>query len=142
MHTLQFKKDAAKIITESVDPDARVIFGTIRDDSLQKGEVRVTVVAAGFPELESKNSLFQNSPSEQPVQINKNIEQPTEEKVEEKKGKIFNSLINQKEKEQPSVKEIKDTPTKQSEDKKLPQIEDQDDDWGAVPAFLRRSKTK
>jgi cell division protein FtsZ len=131
-------QDAAKIITESVDPEARVIFGTIQDDRLQKGEVRVTVVAAGFPELESKNSIFQTGPAQQTLT-------PAPVAVEDdKKGKIFNGLMTPKEKEVPQiqVKEIKDTPTKPVDDKKLPQIDDADDDWGAVPAFLRRSKIK
>lgn len=139
-------QDAAKIITESVDADARVIFGTIRDERLQKGEVRVTVVAAGFPGLEGKSSLFTENPAQQtltPAQNQSRHEAPVEE---EKKGKIFNGLMNGKEKdrEQPQVKEIKDTPSKQqmTDDKKLPQIDEQDDDWGAVPAFLRRSKIK
>lgn len=40
--------DAAKIITESIDPNARVIFGAVIDESLKKGETKVTVVATGF----------------------------------------------------------------------------------------------
>ncbi len=136
-------QDAAKVITESVDPDARIIFGTIRDDRLQKGEVRVTVVAAGFPELESKNTLFQTPPQSQSTKTTQPIAEPEiEEKTDDKKGKIFNGLMSSKEKEQPQVREVKDTPTKPVEEKKLPQIDDQDDDWGAVPAFLRRSKNK
>ena len=48
--TLNEIQEAAKVITESIDPDAKVIFGTIRDDKLKKGEIRVTVIASGFPE--------------------------------------------------------------------------------------------
>lgn len=43
--------DAAKIITESIDPNARVIFGAVIDESLKKGEIKVTVVATGFDGL-------------------------------------------------------------------------------------------
>ena len=43
-------QDAAKVITESIDKEAKVIFGTIRDDKLKKNEIRITVIAAGFPE--------------------------------------------------------------------------------------------
>lgn len=39
--------EAAKIITSSADPDAKVIFGAIIDESLGE-DVRVTVIAAGF----------------------------------------------------------------------------------------------
>ncbi|MEK7579893.1 MAG: cell division protein FtsZ [Patescibacteria group bacterium] len=40
--------DAAKVITESIDPEARVIFGATQDNSLKKGEIKVTVIATGF----------------------------------------------------------------------------------------------
>ena len=39
---------AAEIITESVDPDAKIIFGAVNDQNMQKGELRVTVIATGF----------------------------------------------------------------------------------------------
>ena len=42
-------QSAATIITESIDPDAKVIFGTINDERLKKGEIKVTVIATGFP---------------------------------------------------------------------------------------------
>lgn len=40
--------EAARTITESIDSDAKVIFGTTIDDKLRKGEVKVTVIATGF----------------------------------------------------------------------------------------------
>jgi len=40
--------EAAKVITESIDPDARIIFGATHDYRLKKDEVRVTVIATGF----------------------------------------------------------------------------------------------
>ncbi len=40
--------DAAKIITESIDSEAKVIFGATYDQRLKKGEVKVTVIATGF----------------------------------------------------------------------------------------------
>ena len=40
--------DAAKIITESIDPEAKVIFGATQDNTLKKGEIKVTVIATGF----------------------------------------------------------------------------------------------
>lgn len=39
--------EAAKVITESADPSAKVIFGAVIDESL-KDEVKVTVIATGF----------------------------------------------------------------------------------------------
>lgn len=40
--------DAAKIITESIDPEAKVIFGAVIDNTLKKGELKITVIATGF----------------------------------------------------------------------------------------------
>ncbi len=40
--------EAAKLITEEVSQDARVIFGAIQDEKLAKGEIKVTVIATGF----------------------------------------------------------------------------------------------
>lgn len=40
--------NAAKIITESVDPDAKIIFGAVNDTRLRKGEIKMTVIATGF----------------------------------------------------------------------------------------------
>lgn len=39
---------AAKIITETVHPEAKIIFGVGRDNKLAKGEIRVMVIATGF----------------------------------------------------------------------------------------------
>lgn len=39
--------EAAKIITQTADPNAKVIFGTVIDESM-KDEVKITVIATGF----------------------------------------------------------------------------------------------
>ena len=111
--------DAAKFITESVDPNAKIIFGTVRDDKLKKGEIKITVIASGFPDTMLKKNLFADR-------------NPEENKDS---GKIFNSVFTREEK-----KEERNQST-ESEEKKQTIIED-DDEWGAVPAFLRRSKLK
>jgi len=40
--------EVAKVITEEVSPEARVIFGAIQNEKLNKGEIKVTVIATGF----------------------------------------------------------------------------------------------
>lgn len=42
--------EAAKIITANADPEAKVIFGAVIDESF-KGEVRICVIATGFEEV-------------------------------------------------------------------------------------------
>jgi cell division protein FtsZ len=120
-------QDAAKVITESIDPEAKIIFGNVRDDKLKKNEIRITVIATGFPEntpLKSDNSSTISKPfTSGQIQNTK----PSE------KGRIFNSVTESPKKEIPVERpEIK---------KETPKIEE-DDDWGAIPAFLRRSRLK
>ncbi len=38
----------AKTITQEINPGAKIIFGAVQDDSLQDGEIKVTVIATGF----------------------------------------------------------------------------------------------
>lgn len=40
--------EAANIVTENIDPNAKVIFGAVVDDQIRKGEIQITVVATGF----------------------------------------------------------------------------------------------
>ncbi len=40
--------EAAKIITKNADPQAKIIFGAVRNPKLKKGEVSVMVIATGF----------------------------------------------------------------------------------------------
>ena len=68
--------EAAKIITQNADSDAKVIFGTVIDESL-KDEIRITVIATGFGNkkaLPSKNNnygLYANSANKRETDINK-----------------------------------------------------------------------
>ena len=109
-------QDAAKIITDSIDPNAKVIFGAVHDDKLKKGDIKVTVIATGFGD----GAMVLN---------HKRLFQDDKEKVQT--GKIFNSVIPPKE-EKSTEKD------KKEEKKSIPTIEE--DDWSAVPSFLRRKK--
>lgn len=140
-------QDAARVITESIDPHARVIFGAIKDDKLKKNEVKVTVIATGFPEEHSnpQNTISRRAPMATPTRP-----EPEDEVVESSKGKIFNSLSMPKRAEpEPTPEPVVANSTTKSSDipkrdpKPVDPIDEEDDgDWGAVPAFLRRSKLK
>jgi cell division protein FtsZ len=41
-------EEAAKVITQEVNPGAKIIFGAVQDEKLKKGEIKVTVIATGF----------------------------------------------------------------------------------------------
>ena len=40
--------EAANLITQTVDPRAKIIFGAVHDKHLQKEEIKLTVIATGF----------------------------------------------------------------------------------------------
>ena len=113
-------QDAAKIITDSIDPNAKVIFGAVHDDKLKKGDIKVTVIATGFGD----GAMALN---------HKRLFQDDKEKAQT--GKIFNSVTPPK--EEKSDKEKKED-SSQAKKKPIPTIEE--DDWSAVPSFLRRKK--
>ncbi|EQD37878.1 cell division protein FtsZ, partial [mine drainage metagenome] len=46
--TLFEVNDAAEVISQSVDPEANIIFGAVIDEAMGD-QVRVTVIATGFP---------------------------------------------------------------------------------------------
>jgi len=54
--TMQEINDAAKIITESIDPSAKVIFGAVVEEKSRKGPFRITLIASGFPGKEKQKS--------------------------------------------------------------------------------------
>ncbi|MDQ5955265.1 MAG: cell division protein FtsZ [Patescibacteria group bacterium] len=135
--------EAAKIVTESVDPNAKIIFGAVRDDKLKKGEIRVTVIATGFP----ANNITpgRSAPLFTFSRETKEADVPPVGAI----GKIFNAPSAPA---APSPIAPPPTPLKKSEaeevktpteaEAKPKKIEDDEDEWGAVPSFLRRPKIK
>src|SRR3989338_703102 len=124
--TIHEIQEAAKIITESIDKDAKVIFGTIRDEKLKKGEIKVTVIATSFPADTPRKSLFGGTgvgqtllKDENPAVAKKEIHNSIQS------GNIGSSDFIKKGDKKDAKEEI---------------IEDDGDDWSAVPAFLRRNK--
>ncbi len=122
----------ADIITDSVDPEAKIIFGPIHDEKLKKGEIKVTVIATGFnPQKKSENR--DSTPafrSLKPSPKVESVEQPV------KQVPLSSSLppISQLPEREP------DQVIKRSEPAQpLEEISD-DDEWSGVPAFLRRKK--
>ncbi|MBU6310547.1 cell division protein FtsZ [Patescibacteria group bacterium] len=108
---------AAQIVTESIDKNAKVIFGTSKDERLRKGEIRVTVIATGFPEEGSaRTPLF-------PV---------TPKKADEPPVRTYSTT--------PAPQRDPEAVPPIAEKKSEPLEMDEDDDWSGVPAFLRRNK--
>lgn len=116
MHEVQ---EAAKIITESIDPNAKVIFGTIYDDKLPEDTIKVTVIATGFdPGMTKRSSYVAKEPvSEAPPATN-------EESLMGMGMSRKQSTAVHSQKEEEVTENI--------------EVVDDDDQWSGVPAFLRR----
>ncbi|RJQ36030.1 cell division protein FtsZ [Candidatus Parcubacteria bacterium] len=94
--------EAAKVITESIDKEAKLIFGAVHDERLKKGELKITVIATGF-----------GTPVPKPVpELKKAVTPPPA--LERAKPAV------------PTATPV----TRDAEE----------EEWGAVPAFLRRRK--
>jgi cell division protein FtsZ len=138
-------QDAANVITEAIDPDAKVIFGTITDESLKKGQVRVTVIATGFPE---------GSPRVLPPQTTNptgaaNIFMGAQRTAAKKDQDVPPATVRT---DRPEPKKIIDTAVadvpknekekiainKPSESVQKENTDDDEDSWGGLPSFLRR----
>lgn len=130
-------QEAAQLITESIDKDAKVIFGMIKDDRMKKGEMKVTVIATGFPTDMPRKSLFQNQSQSTLTPISKDKEKEKEIETEKTTRKeIHNTLPTQNEYiKKTEKKEVQNQDIIMSDD-----FADDEEDWSAVPAFLRRKK--
>ncbi|MFA5925916.1 MAG: cell division protein FtsZ [Parcubacteria group bacterium] len=136
--------EAANIITESIDPNAKVIFGATIDDSAKKGEISLTVVAAGFDSetvnessiitaanhspafQEAKKSLFDEEESlpAVPSQVS------SASKMEEKPKFIVEEKVSDKPKRKINF------------ESKVSSIGEDEDDELEIPAFIRRKMKK
>jgi cell division protein FtsZ len=154
-------QDAASVITEAIDPEAKVIFGTVTDNTLKKGQVRVTVIATGFPTAASSISTptasviapIAPAPVAQTTMstaffanVQKSIEKKDADvapaKVVEREHKPTPTPVIEKPQ---GIRSIQTERTEQkNEIKKTESVKSEtanqldDDAWGGLPSFLRR----
>lgn len=109
--------EAAKVITKSIDPDAKVKFGAVIDDSMGE-EVRITVIATGFDEGNKRTTplSFIEEPKKSIIMEPKTVQaQPVE-----MRKPLFNPRPIQ------PVKPVEESPIQNEED----ELE--------IPAFIRK----
>lgn len=111
-------QEAAKTIIESIDQNAKVIFGAFHDKKLNKNEIKVTVIASGFPE-NMRRKPMPNAGNEAKGSPAIQIPITNEEELERSPKKTEAPVTAR------TIKPIE---------------EDDDDDWSSIPAFLRRQK--
>ena len=115
--------EAAKIITESADPNAKIIFGSVIDEDL-KDEIRITVIATGFGSLAKKAGS-----------VDMPISSVTPNYFGRQKRVVADEDPKEEEPEKIAKKKIDFSPTEEKEDgdKK----KDGDDELD-IPAFIRK----
>lgn len=142
-------QDAAKVINESVDKNAKIIFGMMRDEKLKKGQIRIIVIATGFPD--TSTHILSTAPE-------RSLFAMPAERRDEERGRIYHEILKREEKQDDEkgkgkgksavteevpaavAKEepiVTATPHKREDTPPAPEDEEA---WGAIPAFLRRHK--
>jgi len=121
-------QDAANVITEAIDPDAKVIFGAVTDPTLKKGQVRVTVIATGFPESGIRSALFSGA---QRIAAKKDQDVPPAS-LRSSRGDVKRGDEITFEKTEHGVREpVKPGPVRGA-------VEEDEEGWSGLPSFLRR----
>ncbi|MFA6410712.1 MAG: cell division protein FtsZ, partial [Candidatus Buchananbacteria bacterium] len=105
--------EAAKIITQSADPNAKIIFGAVIDESL-KDEVKITVIATGFSGRESRSnaninvaeSTLPKEPAYTPSEFIENKNRQAEEEISRVPKKIVKKIFAKEDVKTPEEEEL------------------------------------
>ncbi len=131
-------QEAANAITEAIDPEAKVIFGAVTDETLKKGQIKVTVIATGFPENVGGRVAYPAQPM--PARLAKREpEMPPVRKMEQPTQAPASTPMPAPQIIKESTPPVKD---QQKPRELAPQqkqdVNEEDDIWGGFPSFLRR----
>lgn len=94
--------EAAQAITESADPDAKVIFGAVVDDKAKKGEIKITVIATGFsqpPEMAGRLPLEEERKAPPAIEVEKKKEKKEKKEKEGKEATNYKTPLPEEEEE-------------------------------------------
>lgn len=137
--------EAANIITESIDPNAKVIFGAVVDEQIRKGEIQITVVATGFETdriVESTEEMLTRTALDR-------ANDTPEEKKTPKPQQAPARILEEDSLEEPvfptkrmETKMIVDDKVQPKTTTKDDAISDLEEDELEVPAFIRRKMKK
>ncbi len=143
--------EAANIITENIDPNAKVIFGAVVDEQIRKGDIQITVVATGFDSgkiqempiglvsrAKASPTIGQLTQTQHQSQVYRR-EEPQEPPVEESTDELM-TFTSRRIEPTPLIIEEKIQPKNFSlrqESKDIVEEEDLE-----IPAFIRRKMKK
>ena len=151
--TLLETADASRIITESVSRDAKIIYGIYNDETLKKDEVKITVIATGFPSStirrDNDRDVFESRNNYAEEKVERST--PKIERVESPVASQSSKIDNSKQEKNRIEHTVESAPFSKAnkveeyiDDKRVtkPIIdeEEEEDDWGSLPPFLQRKK--
>ncbi|KKR12182.1 MAG: Cell division protein FtsZ [Candidatus Wolfebacteria bacterium GW2011_GWC2_39_22] len=122
--------EIASAVAESADQSAKIIFGTYYDRKLNKGQLKITLIATGFSDTLTRDGRYDSYFTESadlPVRVSSSLP--------------FEGIANQNMREE--REEVKSTPIERVgvvddyEEEEI--IEEKEKEWD-IPAFLRRRK--
>ncbi|PIR94254.1 cell division protein FtsZ [Candidatus Falkowbacteria bacterium CG10_big_fil_rev_8_21_14_0_10_39_11] len=139
--TMYEVSEAAKVITDSVDADAKIIFGAVHNDKLQD-EIKITVVATGFDEKVAKDNILKVS--NEPInyfQAKSSSPEIKEEKKEEVKvadnaSQMVNNFMSNATQASQGQQQIQEEV--RSEGPRKTSESGSNDDELDIPAFIRK----
>lgn len=133
-------QEAANAITEAIDPEAKVIFGAVTDESLKKGQIKVTVIATGFPENLGAGNRITYTPPSLPNRLSKKEpEMPPVRKAETPSTPTPVAQTPPKPAPMPAKEALKPRESvPQAPSAPKTDGNEDDDIWGGFPSFLRR----
>ena len=128
---MQEISEAAKIVAQTIDPSARIIFGAYHDRKMKPNQLKITLIATGFGSAGSSASLFGEGKG---FFGGRNPIFPAEEMKarEDGKGKQPEELL--------FVKKDKAAAEQAEKDDKGKENKKTDADAWDIPTFLRRKK--
>jgi len=139
---MQEINDIARTISEHVDPTAKIIFGTYFDRKLNKGQIKITLIATGFSNILLKETKFFPNIFNQPG-IDETLEIGSNNNhlpfVKEERNKSAKNESERKH-EKGEVKKEESQDKKITSKENLKKEEDEKEKEWDVPAFLRRKR--
>ncbi len=137
--TLQETHEAAKVITASVDPNAKIIFGTVIDDTM-KDQIKVTVIATGFGQAGRKILNLSSNINNQVPKLEKVQTSQTSSVRENTEPSFHERPIMSKPAPQPITintdMPMRPAPAKQVNSSR--NVPPQNDDEYEIPSFIKR----
>ncbi|PIR05225.1 MAG: cell division protein FtsZ [Candidatus Liptonbacteria bacterium CG11_big_fil_rev_8_21_14_0_20_35_14] len=128
--------EAASLISESVDPGAKIIFGAYNDKRLKQGQVKVTLIATGFNDASNRSSIGSLFGSSGSVQKDPAVgalrRSPEIEAAIQKRKRDPLSIMDTDDGRKKEVESVNDVSELENEEIK-------DSMWD-IPTFLRRKK--